>query len=500
MKKKIKKILIANRGEIAVRIQRTARELGIATVAVYSTNDRHAPFVLNSDEAYSLDGATAKETYLNSQKILNIAIASGCDAIHPGYGFLSENPGFAKAVEEQKIIFIGPPSSAIRKMGDKTAARKLMSNAKVPIIPGTLNPIKSYDEISNIVSEIGFPLLIKAADGGGGKGMRKVDSYSELKTAFEQAQAESQNAFGSNRVYVEKFLTNPRHIEAQILADSHGNVIFLGERECSIQRRHQKVIEESPSSVITPELRSEIGTMAVCAARACGYVNAGTVEFLLDSKHKFYFLEMNTRLQVEHPVTELVYGIDLVKSQIQIAEGDALVFSQSDILPHGNAIECRIYAEDPENDFFPSTGIITHYHPSEGYGIRNDSGVCAGFTVTHLFDPLLAKLIVWGSNRSEAIQRMQRALREYAIGGVATTIPFCNFVMKHKNFIHGDFDISFVEKHYKNMESTSSETNTRIAASLAVAFVTKNKTSPSPPNSLKKNDINRWKIMRFEES
>ncbi len=500
MKRKIKKILIANRGEIALRIQRTARELGIRTVAIYSFEDSHAPFVLNSDEAYSLNGSTANETYLNIPKILDVASVSGCDALHPGYGFLSENSGFAAAVEQRDIIFIGPPSNAIKKMGSKTSARRLMSEAKVPIVPGSLDPIKSYDELSLIASEIGFPLLIKAADGGGGKGMRKVDSFSDLKSSFERAQAEAQSAFGSNRIYVEKLLMNPRHIEVQILADAYGNVVYLGERECSVQRRHQKVVEESPSAAVTPELRSQLGRAGVNVAKACGYVNAGTVEFLLDANKQFYFLEMNTRLQVEHPVTELVYGIDLVKAQIQIAEGEELTIKQSEIAPRGHAIECRLYAEDPENNFFPSTGTITHYQPSEGYGIRNDSGICAGFVVSHLYDPLLAKLIVWGKERKEAIDRMKRALREYTIGGVATTIPFCNFVMKHESFVQGNFDIGFVDKYYNNGKQTSNDIHNILAASLAVAFMAKNRVSLLSTNSLETNNVNRWKLKRFEDA
>jgi acetyl-CoA carboxylase biotin carboxylase subunit len=500
MKCKIKKILIANRGEIALRIQRTARELGISTVAIYSFEDSRAPFVLNSDEAYSLNGSTANETYLNIPKILEIASAYGCDAIHPGYGFLSENSEFAEAVEQRGIVFIGPPSTAIRKMGSKTSARRLMSDAKIPIVPGSLDSVGSYDELSRIASEIGFPLLIKAADGGGGKGMRRVDSLSELKSSFERAQAEALSAFGSSRIYVEKLLTNPRHIEVQILADVYGNVVYLGERECSIQRRHQKVVEESPSSVVTPELRSQLGHAGVNVAKACGYVNAGTVEFLLDSDKQFYFLEMNTRLQVEHPVTELVYGIDLVKAQIQIAEGKELTIVQSEIAPRGHAIECRLYAEDPENNFFPSTGTITHYQPSEGYGVRNDSGICNGFVVSHLYDPLLAKLIVWGKDRREAIERMKRALREYTIGGVATTIPFCNFVMKHKKFIEGNFDISFVDKYFVNAKPESNETYNILAVSLAAAFATVNKVSTLSDNSLSQNNVNHWKLKRFEDA
>ncbi|MDE3059349.1 MAG: acetyl-CoA carboxylase biotin carboxylase subunit [Bacteroidota bacterium] len=499
MKRKIKKILIANRGEIAVRIQRTIRELGITSVAIYSNEDKHAPFVLNSDEAYPLDGSTAKETYLNIKKILKIAVSSSCDAIHPGYGFLSENPEFAMAVEQAHKIFIGPPGRVIKKMGSKTSARQLMSEVKVPIIPGSLNSIISYEDVAYAASKTGFPLLIKATDGGGGKGMRKVDSLSDLKSGFERAQAEAQSAFGSNRVYIEKFLATPRHVEVQILADIHGNIVYLGERECSVQRRHQKVIEESPSSIVTPELRAQLGEAAVKVAKACGYANAGTVEFLLDSDCQFYFLEMNTRLQVEHPVTELVYGIDLVKSQIQIAEGEALSVKQAEIAPRGHAIECRLYAEDPGNNFFPSTGTITHYQPSEGYGIRNDSGICNGFVVSHFFDPLLAKLIVWGKDRGEAIARMKRALREYTIGGVATTIPFCNFVMNHENFVQGNFDIGFVERHYNSAlssRSTSEDENNILAASLASAFVEMNNVVS---NSLKQNNVNRWKLKRFEE-
>jgi len=496
--KRIKKLLIANRGEIALRIHRSASEMGIETVAVFSDIDRCAPYVFNSNEAYPLHGNLSRDTYLDIQKIIAVAKKSHCDAIHPGYGFLSENPDFVDAVISEGLTFIGPPSSAMKKLGSKTAARELMQKAKVPILPGTIAPVKDYSQAINVAQQIEYPVLIKAVHGGGGKGMRKVEREDELEQSLRQAQSESLKAFGSADVFIEKYMLSPRHIEIQILADMHGNVIFLGERECSIQRRHQKLVEECPSSDLSEPLRQAMGKAAVNAARESGYVSAGTVEFLVDSKSAFYFLEMNTRLQVEHPVTELVYGIDLVKAQIKIAQGEPLPYLQETVSPRGHAIECRICAEDPDDNFFPSTGTIEEYAPSEGYGIRHDSGVMTGTTVAHFYDPLLAKLIAWGADRNEAIKRMDRALSEYVLSGVATTIPFCRFVVSHPSFVGGKYDNQFVEKYYHPNEVTPNS-NTELAASLIAAAVHRSTSESSNDRKEQAANQGRWKYNRIEE-
>ena len=496
--KKIKKILIANRGEIAVRIHRSASEMGIHTVAIFSDADRRAPHVLNANEAYPLNGNLSKDTYLDIQKIIDIAVSSRCDAIHPGYGFLSENADFVDATTSAGLLFIGPTSAAMRSMGGKTGARDLMAKANVPIVPGTTHALKDFVEAFKVAQSIGYPVLIKAVHGGGGKGMRRVDRAEDLEHALTLAKSESKSAFGSESVFIEKYLQNPRHIEIQILADMHGNTIYLGERECSVQRRHQKVVEECPSSVLTPDIRKKMGEAAVNAARKCGYVNAGTVEFLLDSDKSFYFLEMNTRLQVEHPVTELVFGLDLVKAQIQIAEGEKLSMTQAQAIPRGHAIECRIYAEDPFEGFIPSTGKIEEYIPSEGNGIRHDSGIMPGSEIVHFYDPLLSKLAVWGADRSEAIRKMKRALREFKISGVSTTIPFCSFVIDHPKFIDGDYDIHFVEKYYypaKLMRSDEEE----LVASLAAASMHNWNTGKGKENREHTFSSGNWKKKRFDE-
>ncbi len=444
----IKKILIANRGEIAVRIHRSAKEMGISTVAVFSDPDRTAPHVLLCDEAYPLHGITSTETYLRIDKLLEIAKNANVDAIHPGYGFLSEKESFARSVTEAGFIFIGPRAETIELLGSKTSARELLSGKNIPIVPGSVKPINNLDEAIEVASSIGFPVLIKASGGGGGKGMRLVYSAGELENSIERAQNEAEKAFSDNRVYIEKYIVNPKHIEIQILADNHGNVIHLGERECSVQRRHQKVVEECPSTAVTPELRSAMGLAAVEIAKAAGYVNAGTMEFLVDADKNFYFLEVNTRVQVEHPITEMVYGIDIIKEQIRIAEGENLSLSQEDVKINGHAIEARIYAEEYDNNFLPSTGTITHYQPSEGLGVRNDSGIRTGSEITMHYDPMIAKLVAHGRNRTEAIEKMKRALREYKINGVKTTIPFCEIVLSHPEFINGSYDINFVAKHF----------------------------------------------------
>ena len=495
--KKIKKILIANRGEIAVRIHRSAKEMGIRTVAVYSDPDRTAPHVLLCDEAYPLQGSTSAETYLDIQKILTIASISKVDAVHPGYGFLSEKEYFAKSVTDSGLIFIGPRSETIELLGSKTSARDLLSKKKIPIVPGTTQPINNLEEAMEVAASIGFPVLIKAAGGGGGKGMRRVDSVNELENAIERAKNEAAKAFSDDRVYIEKYIVNPKHIEIQILADSHGNVVHLGERECSVQRRHQKVVEECPSMALTADLRNKMGQTAVDIAKAAGYINAGTMEFLLDEDKNFYFLEVNTRVQVEHPITEMVYGLDIIKEQIRIAEGEKLSLTQEEVSIKGHAIECRIYAEEYDNNFLPSTGTITHYQPSEGLGVRNDSGVRVGSEITMYYDPMIAKLIVHGRDRSEAVEKMKRALREYKINGVKTTIPFCELVMFHPEFVNGTYDINFVAKHYLVPESSLTGPE---SIAIASAFITESGGPTSQSSSMMQTTVrSKWKDQRAHE-
>ncbi|MHB1049778.1 MAG: acetyl-CoA carboxylase biotin carboxylase subunit [Bacteroidota bacterium] len=489
--KKINKILIANRGEIAVRIHRSAKELGINTVAIYSDPDRTMPHVLLCDEAYSLFGTSSIETYLDIEKIIDIALRAKADAIHPGYGFLSERSSFAKAVEDAGLIFIGPKHETIELLGNKTSARTMMAANNVPIVPGTTSPIQNIDEAIAIATGIGFPVLIKAAGGGGGKGMRRVDAAEELPAALERGRNEALKAFSDDRIYIEKYIENPKHIEIQILADSRGNVIHLGERECSIQRRHQKVIEECPSTAITPALRNAMGVTAVTAAKSAGYINAGTVEFLLDSHQNYYFLEVNTRVQVEHPITEMVYGIDIIKEQIRIAEGESLSLSQKDVVINGHAIEARIYAEETDNNFLPSIGVITHYQPSAGPGVRNDAGVQSGSEISMHYDPMIAKLIVHGRTRNEAIAKMLRALREYKINGVHTTIPFCEFVVDHPEFREGRYDINFVARYFQKPELTLSAAERSAVAAVFAAATTKN--TALPYRSTESRTRSQWK-------
>lgn len=443
-KRLIKKVLIANRGEIAVRIIRTCREMGMRTVAVYSDADRTMPHVLMADEAYRIGSPPSSESYLVIDKIISVARSSQTDAIHPGYGFLSERAEFAERVAREGLIFIGPNADSIRAMGDKTAARKLVTQANVPTVPGTPEAIDREEEAREFCARVGFPALIKAAAGGGGKGMRIVQKTEELSSALQAARSEAEKAFGDSRVYLEKYLESPRHIEFQILADRFGNTIHLGERECSIQRRHQKLIEETPSVIVDDSMRERMGETAVTAAKACGYENAGTIEFLIDKNRNFYFLEMNTRLQVEHPVTEFRTGIDLVAAQLRIAMGEKLPWTQSDIDFRGHALECRLCAEDPENNYLPSTGTISHLTPAMGFGVRDDRGIEEGNDVSVYYDPLLAKLICWGSTRTEAIIRMKRALLEYKLLGVKTNIPLHLFVLSHPDFVQGNFDTHFL--------------------------------------------------------
>jgi len=440
-----KKVLIASRGEIAVRIIRACRELGITSVAVFSDVDRAAMHVTKADEAYAIGPATASESYLNIEKIISTAKRCGAEAIHPGYGFLSENSAFARACGEAGIKFIGPPASAMEVMGSKTRARQAVEEAGVPVVPGSTKGL-SLAEAGATAARIGFPVMIKAAAGGGGKGMRLVRSEAELKSAFETAQSEALRAFKDGELYLEKFIDNPRHIEIQVLGDEHGNLVYLGERECSIQRRHQKVIEEAPSAIVDQDLRQRMGQVAVQAAKSAGYTNAGTVEFLVDANKNFYFLEMNTRLQVEHPVTELITGLDLVHLQLRIAAGEKLPFRQQEISIRGHAIECRIYAEDPENNFFPSPGMITRLLQPSGPGIREDTGVYEGWTVPLDYDPLLSKLIAYAPDRPAAIARMRRALGEYFVGGIKTNLPLFRRVLDHPDFANARIDTGFLDR------------------------------------------------------
>ncbi|MGB3339953.1 MAG: acetyl-CoA carboxylase biotin carboxylase subunit [bacterium] len=441
-----KKILVANRGEIAVRILRACREMGIGSVTVYSDADQNALHTRYADEVYHIGRAPAAESYLKIDRIIKAAKDSNAEAIHPGYGFLAENPDFAEACESAGIVFIGPSSKAIKLLGDKIASKRTMSDAGIPVIPGSSGAVNEESDAQKIAGQIGFPVLIKAAGGGGGKGMRVVRQAIELPSAMKQAINEAQSAFGNPVVFIEKFLEAPRHIEFQILADNHGNSIHLFERECSVQRRHQKLIEESPSTIMTTELRSTMGQAALKAVNVSEYTNAGTVEFMVDKNKNFYFLEMNTRLQVEHPVTELITGIDIVKEQFKIAAGQTLSLKQKDIKINGASIECRISAEDPQNNFAPSTGKIVKIIEPGGPGIRLDSGVYEGFEVPIYYDPLIAKLLVWAPFREEAISRAKRALKEYTIRGIKTSIPFHILVMNNTEFTNGEYDTTFIDK------------------------------------------------------
>jgi acetyl-CoA carboxylase biotin carboxylase subunit len=466
-----KKILIANRGEIAVRVIRACHELGITSVAVYSDADRASLHVRKADEAYHIGPSPASESYLNIGKILEVARRSGAEAIHPGYGFLSENPRFAQACVKAGVKFIGPTTASMEMMGSKTRARQAMENVGVPVVPGTSRGLASTEEAAALAAQIGYPVMLKAAAGGGGKGMRLVQQPGELKSALEAACSEAQRSFGDSEVYLEKAILNPRHIEMQILADEHGNCIWLGERECSIQRRHQKVLEESPSPLVDPEMRQRMGDIAVRVAQAAHYTNAGTVEFLCDQEKNFYFLEMNTRLQVEHPVTELVTGFDLVHLQIRIAAGEKLLLKQDDVRVRGHAIECRIYAEDPDNNYFPSPGKITLLLPPAGPGIRHDSGSYEGWTVPIDYDPLLAKVIGYGTDRRQAIMRLQRALQEYFAAGIKTNISLFRRILRDPDFQAGKLDTGFLDRLLtKPITKPAEDGNLAIAAIAAGLF------------------------------
>ena len=497
--RRIKKILIANRGEIAVRVIRTCRELEIQTVAVYSDADRNAMHVQMADEAYRLGPPPSGQSYLLQEKVIEAARLSGADAIHPGYGFLSENAEFAEACEDAGVLFVGPPPEAIRLMGDKTAARTLMAEAGVPMAPGTMSAIEDDEAAARAAEEIGYPVLIKAAAGGGGKGMRVVSQPSNFLREMAMAQSEALSSFGDPRVFIEKYITRPRHIEIQILADAHGHVIHLFERECSIQRRHQKVIEEAPSSVLTPEIRTHMGAAAVEAARSCGYVNAGTVEFLVDDDLNFYFMEMNTRLQVEHPVTEWITGIDLIAEQIRIAEGAELGYVQEDLGMSGHAIECRIYAEDPSNEFLPDPGELLRHHLPAGIGVRVDNGVEEGGRVEIHYDPMISKVTTWGRTRKAAIERMSRALREYEIAGVRTTIPFCRFVMDHEAFRSGQLSTHFVADHFEAEKLQDPDPALEEAAAIIAAIMHEESSDAHIEPSKTENGIARPPWIRRRE-
>ncbi|KAA3617147.1 MAG: acetyl-CoA carboxylase biotin carboxylase subunit [Calditrichaeota bacterium] len=490
-----KKILIANRGEIALRVIRTCNEMGIKSVAVYSDVDRKSPFVYSAYEAYALGGKTSQESYLQWQKILDIAKNCGAEAIHPGYGFMSENAEFAEAVEKAGMVFIGPKAESIRTMGNKTAARTLMIANKVPTVPGTEDAITDSSEAQKVARKIGYPVLVKAAAGGGGKGMRLVEKDEDFIEAVEGAAREAKAAFNDDAVYIEKFVEEPRHIEFQILADKHGNVVHLGERECSIQRRHQKVIEEAPSSLLDDDLRKKMGEAAINTAKACNYQNAGTIEFLVDKNRNFYFLEMNTRLQVEHPVTEMVNGLDLVEEQIHIAAGEKLRIKQSSLKFWGHAFECRLYAEDPDNNWAPSPGVIEFLNPADGPGIREDSGVTMGSEISLYYDPMISKLCAWGQDRKQAMERMKRALREYQIGGIKTSIPFLIRVFEHPKFQSGDFTTKFIEEYTDSLFSEPQEFS-EIAALAAILgqMEEKKKVTLNTPNSGSSKKSN-WKTV-----
>jgi acetyl-CoA carboxylase, biotin carboxylase subunit len=495
-----RRVLVANRGEIAVRVMRACRELGIESVAVYSDPDRSALHVRQADHAYPIGPAAASESYLRIDKLIDVAKKSGAEAIHPGYGFLSERAAFAKAIADAGLVFIGPSAHAISAMGDKVEARKLMKKAGVPVVPGSDDALASDDEVEKLAADAGFPVMLKAAGGGGGKGMRLVNSPAELKGGLRAARSEAKSAFGDDRVYVEKAIIRPRHIEVQVLGDTHGNVIHLYERECSIQRRHQKVIEESPSLAIDQETREEMGRVAVQAARAVDYVGAGTIEFLVDQDRRFYFLEMNTRIQVEHPITEAVTGVDLVRAQIEVAAGRPLRWRQQDIVQRGWAIECRIYAEDPENNFLPAPGRIEVLHVPSGIGIRDDSGVYEGFEVSTYYDPILSKLVAWGSNRDEAIDRMLRALHEYVIVGPVANVAFHRWALEHPAFRAGEIDTGFIGRHYKAGATGNAADADLPLIGAALAAITRGQSSqngkPAPADSAR----SRWRELARREA
>jgi len=492
----MKKILIANRGEIALRIMRTCREMNIKSVAVFSEADRNAPFVQYADEAYCIGPAASSSSYLVIDKIVEVAKVSGAEGIHPGYGFLSENPVFARRLEKEGITLIGPPAAAMEVMGSKLAAKETAKAYNIPLVPGTEGAIDDLSEAKKVAVEIGFPVLIKASAGGGGKGMRTVENEGELEEQAKMAMSEAKSAFGDSSVFIERYVKSPRHIEIQVLADKHGNAVHLFERECSIQRRHQKVIEEAPSAVLTPALREAMGKCAVDLTKACNYEGAGTVEFLLDDKLNFFFLEMNTRLQVEHPVSEMITGIDLVRQQILVARGEKLAFTQEDITMKGHALEVRVYAEDPQNNFLPDIGKLVTYKRPQGPGVRVDDGFEEGMNIPIYYDPMISKLITYADTREQAIERMTRAIREYEITGVKTTLSFCDFAINHDAFKSGNFDTHFVNQYFKPevLDSSNPEHELAIAAFIGAIGIQGNVSEGVEVTSNAKNSA--WKTNR----
>lgn len=494
----IKKILVANRGEIALRVMRSAKEMGIKTVAVYSEADREALHVRFADEAVFIGPPASSESYLRIDKIIDAARKTGAQAIHPGYGFLSENEHFSQAVDDAGMIFIGPSPKSIEVMGSKLAAKEAVAKFNVPLVPGTSEPIDDINKAKKIAKDIGYPILIKASAGGGGKGMRIVENENEFQEQMERAVSEATSAFGDGSVFIEKYVTKPRHIEFQIFGDKHGNVIHFFERECSIQRRHQKVVEEAPSSVLTPDIRRRMGEAAINVAKSCGYYGAGTVEFILDDSLNFYFLEMNTRLQVEHPVTEMITGIDLVKLQISVAQGEKLPFKQEDLKIHGHAVEVRVYAEDPSNNFLPDIGTLQTYKRPQGNGIRVDDGFEQGMSIPFYYDPMIAKLICHAETREMAIEKTIRAIQEYEITGLETTLGFCNFVMHHEAFRSGKFDTGFVGKYFKPevLTATPDPAEEELAAALSAHILA---TSTSTHAAMQREivPVSKWKKNRI---
>jgi len=495
----IKKILVANRGEIALRIMRTAREMNILTVAIYSEADRMSLHVRYADEAVCIGPAPSSESYLRADKIIKICKDLNVDAIHPGYGFLSENAAFARKVKDAGLIFIGPSSDSIEIMGSKLAAKQAAGKYNIPMVPGTSSAVTDRQEAKTIAASIGYPILIKASAGGGGKGMRVVNFNEEFDEQMDRAVSEAISSFGDGSVFLEKYITSPKHIEIQVLGDHHGNIIHLFERECSIQRRHQKVVEEAPSISVTPEIREAMGRCAVDVARSCGYYGAGTVEFIMDEDRNFYFLEMNTRLQVEHPVTEQITGIDLVKQMILIAEGKPLELKQEDLVIKGHAIEIRVYAEDATNNFLPDVGTLKTYVRPQGNGVRVDDGFEQGMEIPIYYDPMIAKLITYGADREEAIIKMIRAIDEYQIAGVQTTLPFCRFVMKHEKFISGEFDTNFVNAHFStdSLKQESRQDYNHLAALITAQLMTASHQPDKLPSGIQSGNVSKWRSRRL---
>lgn len=493
----MRKILIANRGEIALRVMRSAKEMGIATVAVYSEADRNAPFVKYADQAVCIGPPPSSQSYLLGDKIIAVCKELGVDGIHPGYGFLSENAGFARKVKEAGITLIGPSPEAMEVMGDKLSAKNAARKYNIPMVPGTEGAVSDVEEAKRTALEVGLPVLIKASAGGGGKGMRIVEHIDELGEQMERAISEAQSAFGDGAVFIERYVAGPRHIEIQVLADNHGNVVYLFERECSIQRRHQKVVEEAPSAILTPELRAAMGKSACDVARSCNYSGAGTVEFLVDENRNYYFLEMNTRLQVEHPVSEMITGVDLVKEQIRVARGEELSFTQDDLKINGHALEIRVYAEDPANNFLPDIGKLVTYRRPMGPGVRVDDGFEEGMDIPIYYDPMIAKLITHGKDRNEAIARMVRAIDEYTITGCQTTLGFCRWAIQHPAFVSGDFDTHFVKKYFTpDVLNSSSEEEMLVAALTAARALSSKAGSIANHNTSSEKQASQWKKVR----